>query len=121
MSGYEQMKKAMQAGTPLELICTACPWDRLCITPPTMSAAEIEQQLRQAERQDAERIQAPGAKAGRMPVNTLMTAMLFAGKDTSGQLCPVFAARLRSPEGRGIADAIRTAMQRFGEPQGGVR
>jgi hypothetical protein len=120
MSDYEQVKKSMQAGTPPELICATCPWDRLCITPPTMTAAEVEQQLAQAKNEDAARKDQAGGGKG-FPVATLMMAMVVAGKDTAAQLCPVFALRLRGPEGRAIADSVRTQMQRFGEPDGGSR
>jgi hypothetical protein len=40
-----------------------------------------------------------------------MTALIYGGRDTSGQLCPVFALRLRSGDGRKIADQVRSAMQ----------
>jgi hypothetical protein len=113
---YDQVKKSMQAGTPLELICAACPWDRLCITPPTMSAADIDAAITEAEQKD--KAKADAGQTG-MPVQMLLTAIVFGGKDMTGQLCPVFAARLRSPDGRGVADTIRTAMQRFGEPEAG--
>lgn len=105
---YEPVKKAMQAGTPLELICAACPWDRLCITPPSMTSADIEEAMNKAEANDAR----PGEKGARL----LMTALIMAGRDTQAQVCPVFAVRLKSPEGRQLADMIRSSMQ-AGEPR----
>jgi hypothetical protein len=107
MSDYTQVKKAMEAGTPPELICTACPWDRLCITPPSMTSGDIDRLVGEAEAKDA----ALPDREGKMPVGLLMTIMAFAGKDTAGQLCPVFALKLRGPEGRQVADSIRTAMR----------
>jgi len=107
MSDYRAVTEAMNAGTPLELICGTCPWDRLCITPPSMTAADIDRITKEAEAKDLER---PGAD-NRMPVGLLMTTLMFAGKDTAAQLCPVFALKLRSPEGREVADGIRKAMR----------
>ena len=107
MSDYNAVTEAMKAGTPPELICAACPWDRLCITPPTMSRADIDARIAEAEQKDMQR---PGGE-GKMPVGTLMTALVFAGKDTAAQICPVFSLKLKSPEGRQMADSIRTAMR----------
>lgn len=108
---HEQVKKELAAGTPAELICATCPWDRLCVMPPTMSSQEIERQISEAERQDAER---DPEKRG-MPLGMLMTALALGGKDATGTLCPVFALRLRGPDGRIVADAIRTTMRTWGE------
>jgi len=107
LSDYTPVKNAMEAGTPPELICAACPWDRLCITPPQMTSGDIDRLIKEAEEKDMQR---PGA-ADRMPVGMLMTALTFGGKDTAGQLCPVFALKLRSPEGREVADGIRKSMR----------
>lgn len=104
---YEPVKKAMEAGTPPELICAACPWDRLCITPPSMTSGDVDRLIKEAEQKDMAK---PGAE-GRMPVSMLLTALTFAGKDTAAQLCPVFALKLRSPEGRQLADSIRAEMR----------
>jgi hypothetical protein len=30
---HAQAKKLLEAGTAPELICTTCPWDRLCVEP----------------------------------------------------------------------------------------
>ena len=107
MSDYKPVKDALAAGTPPELVCAACPWDRLCITPPTMTAGDIDRQIKEAEQKDMEH---PDAQ-NKMPVGLLMTTLLFAGKDTAAQLCPVFALKLRGPEGRLIADTLRTSMR----------
>lgn len=109
---HEQAKKQLEAGTPAELICATCPWDRLCVEPPQMSSQEIKQHLDDATKQDEAR---DPEKRG-MPVGSLMTALVFAGRDTSGRLCPVFASRLRGPDGRAVADGIRQQMRTFGEP-----
>lgn len=107
MSDYTQVTKAMNAGTPPELICATCPWDRLCVTPPTMTTADVDRAIKNAEEMDRKK----DPSGQKMPAATLMVAMTMAGRDTMGSLCPVFALRLRSPEGRGIADAIRIAMR----------
>jgi hypothetical protein len=104
---YDDVKNAMAAGTPPELICATCPWDRLCVQPPTMTRAEIDRLVSDAEAKDKARD--PNA----MPAGMLVTALTFAGKDTSGQLCPVFSLRLKSD--RGVADTIRSAMKTYGE------
>lgn len=111
VSTYEPVKKAMAAGTPLELICASCPWDRLCVQPPAMSAADIDEYIEKAKAEDEAR-DPSGKNVG---MGTLMTTLMFAGKDSSGQMCPVFSARLKSPEGREIADAIRKTMRHLGE------
>lgn len=107
MSDYNAVNEAMKAGTPHELICAACPWDRLCITPPSMTAADIERITKEAEAKDMQR---PDA-GSRVPAGLLMTTLIFAGKDTAAQLCPVFALKLRGPEGRELADNMRNWMR----------
>jgi hypothetical protein len=107
VSDYQSVKHAMEAGTPPELICASCPWDRLCITPPQMTGADIDRHIKAAEAKDAER----DPLKQNMPVGLLMTTLLFAGKDTTAQLCPVFSLKLRSPEGREVADTLRVAMR----------
>lgn len=109
---HEQAKKQLEAGTPAELICATCPWDRLCVEPPQVSNQEIQRHLDAAMAKDKE--QDPQQRG--MPVGSIMTALVFAGRDTSGRLCPVFASRLRGPDGRAVADGIRQQMRTFGEP-----
>jgi len=80
-----------------------------------MSSAEIEAQMREAaarDRAEAEDARRMGRET-QMPVGTLMTAVLYAGKDTSAQVCPVFALRLRSSGGRKIADTFKGMMQEW--------
>lgn len=106
MSDYSTVKNAMKAGTPHELICQTCPWDRLCITPPQMSGADVDRQL-----QEAQQPPEPGESRDGAVAVALMKVMLFAGKDTQANLCPVFAARLSTEDGRLIADSIRNSMR----------
>lgn len=76
--------------------------------PPQMTSGEIEKQLKEAS--EADELQArinPGA----MPAKTLMTALVYGGKDTALQSCPVLGLRFRSGDGRRIAEAVRAQMQ----------
>ena len=95
---YQAVQKALASGSDPAMLCATCPWDRNCFSPPAMTAADVEQQITDAEAKDkqaADEAQAAGRSAG-MPTMTLMTALIFAGKDTSAQVCPVFGLRLRS-------------------------
>ena len=111
---HEQAKRELQAGTPAELICATCPWDRLCVEPPTMSSQEIDRQIAEAQAKD-ETTAAADPAARKMPVTMLMTAMVLGGRDSAGKLCPVFALRLRGPDGRQVADSLRGTMRSWGE------
>jgi len=44
----------------------------------------------------------------------LLTAMTLGGRDTAGELCPVFLLRLRDSDGRRLAEGIRSQMQAWG-------
>ena len=111
MSDYQPVKKALEAGTDPVMICMTCPWDRNCVTPPSMTAQDIDQEIEKAALKD----QAPADPAqqaqGRLPMATLMTALIYGGKDTALQACPVLALRLRSGDGRKIAGTVRELMQ----------
>jgi hypothetical protein len=108
---HQHAKKELEAGTPAELICATCPWDRLCVEPPSMSEQEVKRQIDEAA--EADRARDPEQKS--MPVGALMTALTLGGRDSAGKLCPVFALRLRGPDGRQLADGIRTQMRSWGE------
>lgn len=112
-SDYQSVKQSLQGGADPAMLCATCPWDRNCVMPPTMSSAEIEAQMEDAKRQDEQNAAAAKA-AGKdpgMPAGILLTALAYAGKDTSAQVCPVFALRLRSSGGRVIADRFKSLMQ----------
>lgn len=97
------------------MLCATCPWDRNCFSPPTMTQAEIDQHIAEAGHADERRAaeaQAMGRDPG-LPAGSLLTAILYAGKDTSVQVCPVFALRLRSSGGRKIADTFKNLMQEW--------
>jgi hypothetical protein len=97
MTDYTKVTDAMRAGIDPALICATCPWDRLCITPPAVTSEEIEQAVKKAEEADEQ-------------TRMLTITAVMAGRDTMGSLCPVFAAQLRSPDGRELADAIRNLL-----------
>jgi hypothetical protein len=109
---HEQAKKSLAEGVPPELVCATCPWDRFCIEPPSLSSAEIDRRLEQSKAQDeASAKKNPNA----MPTASLLTILAYSGRDTAGRLCPVFMLRLRGPDGRRVADAIRAQMQGWSE------
>ena len=112
---YQAVQKALGDGADPAMLCATCPWDRNCFSPPTMTAADVEQQIAQAAAKDlaeAERARTLGKEA-QMPVASLMTMLIYAGKDTSAQVCPVFGLRLRSSDGREIADTFKALMQEW--------
>jgi hypothetical protein len=109
MSDYKPVQDALAAGTPPAMLCMTCPWDRNCVTPPTMTRADVDAQVAEAKAMDEQQMAKPGAD--KMPVGTLLTALMFGGRDTAAQVCPVFALRLKSSGGRKLADGIRGSMQ----------
>lgn len=110
MTDYTPVQDALAAGTPPAMMCMTCPWDRNCVTPPTMTTADIDAKMTEAAHLDEVR---RASAEGRLvpPTGILIAAAIFGGKDTSAQVCPVFALRLRSSGGRNIADGIRESMQ----------
>jgi hypothetical protein len=110
---YQAVQKALSGGTDPAMLCATCPWDRHCFSPPTMTSADIDARIAEGaamDEQKAAEARAMGRDAG-MLTGTLLSALMFAGRDTSAQVCPVFALRLRSSGGRKIADAFKTLMQ----------
>jgi hypothetical protein len=116
VSDYEAVQKALADGAAPSMLCTTCPWDRSCLTPPTMTRAEIDTLLEKAQAEDAERAadarrRGKTMKALEASSGLLMTAVAYGGKDTSASICPVLALRLRSSGGREIADGLKVTMQ----------
>ena len=70
--------------------CHTCQWNKMCVEPPSMTKEEIEKLTKVKEDEpDKEKALFGG----------LMTTLVFAGKDSQGKLCPIFAEKLReSPE-----------------------
>jgi hypothetical protein len=114
-SDYQPVQKALAGGGDPAMLCATCPWDRNCFSPPSMTSAEIDRHVAEAARKDEQQAQ-EARMMGRpavMPAGTLMAALVFAGKDTAAQVCPVFALRLRSSGGRKIADTFKGLMQEW--------
>ena len=109
---HDKARAELTKGTAPELICATCPWDRLCIVPPTLSRADLDRKVDEAMANDLAR----DPKREGLPVEALLTAMTFSGHAGASQLCPVFALRLTGPGGRIIADSNRALMQRWIEP-----
>lgn len=115
MSDYQPVAKALAEGAEPAMLCQTCPWDRHCVNPPTMTAGEVEQQIKQAAETDRLAALAGDPGSQRMPVNTLVALTAYAGQDTAMQACPVLALRLRSSDGRKLADQVRGLMQSWVE------
>lgn len=112
MNDFKRVAEALQQGADPEMLCSTCPWDRHCITPPSMTSEDIEREQAKMKRQDEEtaaKMRAEG-KDGGMPMGSLLGALMYAGKDTQAGVCPVFSARLRSSEGRMLADLLKKTM-----------
>lgn len=119
MSDYNAVRTALEAGTDPGMLCTTCPWDRTCITPPSMTKAEVDAKIAEATAEDDKRAAAAAARGERagLPTGALMTALVVGARDTSSQVCPVFALRLRTSGGRKIADTLRASMQEWDDQQ----
>lgn len=104
---YGPVREAMTAGTPLDLICSTCPWNRPCVDRPSMTEAEV--------RQHTEDMSAAAVQSGRTGRDLFMAELvataIYSGRDQMATVCPVFAARMQTDEGRQISDAIRTHMR----------
>jgi len=117
LTGYEQVAAELAKGTQPAALCLTCPWDRNCLTPPTMSTADVDKVVEEAAARDEARMLAAQA-AGQpvpMPTTTIMMAAVYAGRDTALQACPVLAVRLRSADGRKAAEAVKALMQSWEE------
>jgi len=110
MTDYRQVSEALAAGTAPALICATCPWDRHCLNPPAMSRAQVQAEL-DAAVAAGNGIQEDSRKAEGALATALVRTLFYAGKDTEVQACPVLCARLKSSQGRELADQVRAAMQ----------
>lgn len=114
MSGdYNAVGDALAKGADPAMLCATCPWDRACVSPPTMTRSDIDAAMEKAKAQDDAQAQAALARGEQspMPTGSLLTVLMMAGRDTHAAACPVFALRLRSSGGRGIADTLKASMQ----------
>ena len=115
MSDYKQVEEALAKGVEPAALCGSCPWDRYCITPPSMSRAEVDAEIEKSKAADeaaAEKAKAEG-KDGGLPLGVLMTTMMLSGKQNAATCCPVFVVRLRSSDGRTIVDGLKDAMREW--------
>lgn len=116
MNDYKQVQEALKNGVAPEHLCMTCPWDRFCITPPEMTADEVEAKIEKAKADDETRELAArerGEKGG-LPVGMLLTALTVSGRDTSSKVCPVLAMTLRTSDGRAVVDLLKAHMQHQG-------
>jgi hypothetical protein len=115
MSDYQAVQKALEGGTEPAMLCATCPWDRNCVTPPTMTSAEVEAHITAAAARDEARLAAAtgtGASPG-LPTATLITMAAYGGRDGAAPCCPVFALRLRTSTGRNLAELVKDSMQKW--------
>lgn len=109
---YDAVGKALSTGADPAMLCGMCPWDRHCISPPTMTRADIDSQIADATRKDEQAVaERKAAGQDAFPVGLLLTTLVVAGRDKSALVCPVFALRLRSSGGRRLADGFKETMQ----------
>jgi hypothetical protein len=106
MINTQSIKEALKDGAEASMICMTCPWDRLCLTPPTMTKADIENTLEQMAKKSEE-------SGGDSFQSMLMGTLIFAGKDDAATLCPILTNRFQTSDGRKIADALRKMMQEW--------
>lgn len=113
MSDYKRVQQALESGQEPHLICATCPWDRHCVLPPQMMRSEVEEANRKAREEEEQRAWAASllGKKPEFPIGTLMTAVIYAGRDVQAECCPVFALRLRTSAGKVVADNLKSLMQ----------
>lgn len=114
MNDYRAVSDAMAAGASPSMLCATCPWDRYCITPPTMTKQDVDTRIEEAKAKDEAKDKASPNLSG-MPINMLMNLVAFASKDIEAMVCPVFAMRLRSSEGRDIVDGLKDTMKAWND------
>lgn len=100
----DPIREALKTGADPHMICATCPWDRTCIRPPAMTTGDVEEALNPDTIWDE-----AGEGEGFLLV-AMVKAMTFLGRDTDAPVCPVLVDRLRSSDGKRIADALRELM-----------
>ena len=104
---YRSVADALKAGADPAHLCMTCPWDRFCITPPTMTEDDVKRKIDEAHKEDE--LKDPEHK--KVPFGSLLTTMFMAGKDMTAECCPVFTLRLRSSTGRDVSDQLKEIMK----------
>jgi len=107
VSDYAAVKGQLQQGIDPTLLCAACPWDRLCVTPPAMTTDEVSAKMSEVESPSPSASRSEGEQA---LAKLLFTAVAYGGRDTQATLCPVLAAEMRSPQGRELNEVLRAKM-----------
>lgn len=115
MTDFQAVSDALAAGASPATLCATCPWDRNCVTPPSVTRADVDQRMEEARAADilkAEQAKAEG-KDSAFPMGSVPAALVYGGREHSATVCPVFALRLRSSGGRKIADGLKGLMQQW--------
>jgi hypothetical protein len=100
----DPIREALKTGADPHMICATCPWDRTCIRPPAMTTGDVEEAL------NPDTIRGEAGEGEGSLLVAMIKAMTFAGRDTAAPVCPVLVDRLRSSDGKRIADALRELM-----------
>lgn len=85
----------------IKLACKMCSWDTYCVLPPEVDKSFVDNEIQKSIEKDKE------SETG-MGMGSLLTTMLFAGKESTGKQCPIFTMRLKSS--RDFADKIKAIM-----------
>ena len=90
MADYRAVQDALKSGADPAMLCATCPWDRYCVSPPTMTSAGLKQMQDAAAKDDATiaAARAEGRDPG-MPTATLLTALTMGTRDLQAYVCPV--------------------------------
>ena len=118
-SDYSRVKDALKSGADPEMLCATCPWDRLCIEPPSMTEEDYKRQMDEATAKDDAKLAEAKARGeeGGMPIGTLLTAIVAGGRVDSATLCPVFSVKIRTSEGRVLSNLLKEHMTNGAKPQ----
>ncbi len=105
---YAAIAESMKKGAPPDLICGTCRWDVTCVQAPEMTTEQVEAQVEKvaAGRPGGKPLDPPSALALR-----LTAVAMFGERDQLARMCPVLVARLRTDDGRTIADALKATMR----------
>ena len=82
--------------------CTSCQWNKYCIEPPIMTKEEYEEMINK-EKDKAKMDGESGV------YSSLLTALVFGGKDKTCNACPVFIDRLS--QGPELSNKIKEIMR----------